>query len=61
MEFPPNFCNIGEKSFSWVYENKDEFVKHTLNDMKKPTGLFKQWFEYCKMRMKKRSENNKEK
>lgn len=56
MRFPKNFCNISEKTFAWVYEHKHEFVKHTLNDMQKPTGLFKQWYDYCKER-KKSSEN----
>ena len=57
MQFPPNFCNIGEKSFDWVYVNKKEFVNHTIQDMKKPTGLFKKWLEYCKERIKKSGEN----
>ena len=60
MKFPKNFCNIGGKSFEWVFENKEEFVKHTLDDMQKPTGLFREWYNYCKERMKKSRENNKE-
>ena len=45
--FPPNFMNIGGKSFGWVYENKKEFVDFTLNDMRGCTGLFLQWKDYC--------------
>ena len=60
MYFPKNFCNVGGKSFEWVFENKQEFVTHTLEDMRKPTGLFLEWYSYCRERMKKCRENNKE-
>ena len=61
MKFPENFCDIGDKDFNWVFQNRQKFVQHTMNDMRKPTGLFKIWFEYCRDRMKKTVENNKEK
>ena len=55
--FPANFMCIGEKSFSWVYENREEFVDFTLTEMHKPTGLFLKWQQYCQAR--KKSEDKK--
>ena len=45
--FPEGFMNIGGKTFKWVLENKQEFVNFTLNEMNGPTGLFRQWKQYC--------------
>ena len=38
------------KTFSWTYEHKTEWVDFTLTEMQKPTGVFKQWKDYCKYR-----------
>ena len=51
--FPTGYMDIGNKSFEWVFENKKEFVDFTLNDMCNPTGLFKQWQDYCRKISKK--------
>ena len=56
--FPEGFMNIGGKTFKWVLENKQEFVKFTLNEMEKPTGLFRQWQEYCKRNVNNKSNEN---
>ena len=45
------------KSFYWAYKNKTEFVDFTVTEMKKPTGLFKQWQDYCFHRIKLETEN----
>jgi len=50
--FPANFMCIGEKTFEWVYVNRKVFVEFTVNEMEKPTGLFKKWKRYCKERLK---------
>ena len=47
MNWPKGFCDIGGKSFDWTYENKPEFVEHTLHEMRNATGLFKEWQMYC--------------
>ena len=60
MKFPKDFCDISDRSFGWVYINKQDFVDHTLNEMQNPTGLFKKWFDYCKARVKKTTENKKD-
>ena len=60
MKFPKDFCDISDRSFGWVYINKPDFVDHTLNEMQNPTGLFKKWFDYCKARVKKTTENKKD-
>ena len=60
MKFPKDFCDISERSFGWVYVNKQNFVEHTLNEMQNPTGLFKKWYDYCKARVKKTTENKKD-
>ena len=59
MYFPDNFCNIGNRSFEWVYANKTEFVEHTMVHMRNPTGLFKKWYEYCKMRSERKKKKIK--
>ena len=50
MIWPKGFCDIGGKTFHWVYKNKPEFVHHTLNEMRNATGLFKEWQLYCEAR-----------
>ena len=49
MKFPDNFMNIGLKSFSWVYENRAEWVKFS-ESWETATGLFKFWYLYVKLR-----------
>ena len=49
MKFPPDFMNIGEKQFYWVFENRPEWVKFSEN-WKEATGLFKFWYLYVKLR-----------
>ena len=49
MKFPPDFMNISEKTFSWVYDNRAEWVKFSEN-WKEATGLFKFWYLYVKLR-----------
>lgn len=55
MQFPKNFCDIGSKSFEWVYNHKHEFVEHTMRDMKHPTGLFLRWHNFCKEKAEKKT------
>ena len=59
MKFPKDFMNISEKTFSWVYENRAEWVKFSEN-WKEATGLFKFWYLYVKLRgsIKKTKTNN---
>ena len=45
--WPEGFCDIGGKSFDWVYRNRPVFVKHTLEDMKEATGIFEAWQQFC--------------
>ena len=49
MKFPKEFMNIAEKTFSWVYENRPEWVGFS-EKWKESTGLFKFWFLYVKLR-----------
>lgn len=49
MKFPPNFMDIGEKRFHWVFENRPEWVKFT-KQWEKADGLFKFWYLYVKLR-----------
>ena len=51
--FPTGFQDIGDKSFEWVFVNKKDFVDFTITQMEKPTGLFKQWKNYCMIKNKK--------
>ena len=44
-EFPDDEL-IG-KAFLWVYENREEFVQFTLEEMTNCSGFFKTWQEYC--------------
>lgn len=49
MKFPPEFMNIGLKTFSWVYENRAEWVKFS-EKWETATGLFQFWYLYVKLR-----------
>ena len=49
MKFPKNFMNISEKTFSWVYENRPQWVGFS-EKWKEATGLFKFWYLYVKLR-----------
>lgn len=48
MKFPKDFMNISEKTFSWVYDNRPEWVKFSEN-WKESTGLFNFWYMYVKL------------
>ena len=48
MKFPKDFMDISEKTFSWVYDNRAEWVKFSEN-WKEATGLFKFWYMYVKL------------
>ena len=45
--WPEGFMCIGGRSFAWVFANREEFVKFTVDKMDSPSGLFKQWKDYC--------------
>ena len=49
MKFPKDFMNISEKTFSWVYENRTQWVEFSVK-WKNATGLFKFWYLYVKLR-----------
>ena len=49
MKFPKDFMNIAEKTFSWVYEHRAEWVKFS-EAWEEATGLFKFWYLYVKLR-----------
>ena len=49
MKFPKDFMNIAEKTFSWVYENRPEWVGFS-EKWKESTGLFNFWYLYVKLR-----------
>ena len=55
--WPENFCDIGGKSFEWVFINKKEFVDFCVEEMEKPTGLFKKFQDYCLNKLKIRKQN----
>lgn len=46
-EFPKGFFDIGQQTFEWVFKNREEFVQFTIHEMLKPTGLYRDWKEYC--------------
>ena len=50
--WPEGFMDIGGKSFDWVFQNRKEWVEFTLNEMKKPSGLFLEWKSYCVEKVK---------
>ena len=49
IKFPSEFMNIGEKTFSWVYANRKEWVKFS-EKWETATGLFQFWYLYVKLR-----------
>ena len=49
-QFPPGFFDIGNKTFTWVFENKKEFVEFIIL-VSDPTGLFLAFQKYCTQRM----------
>ena len=51
-QFPKNFFDIGEKSFEYVFQHKPDYVQFTIDEMKKCTGLFLEWQNYCKCKIK---------
>ena len=51
-QFPKNFFDIGEKTFEYVFQHKPDYVQFTINEMKKCTGLFLEWQNYCKEKVK---------
>jgi hypothetical protein len=48
--FPAGFFDIGERTFTWVYEHKKEFVEFIIL-VSNPTGLFLSFQKYCTQRM----------
>ena len=48
MQWPEGFCDIGGRTFAWVFENRKEFVEFTMQKMDSPTGLFLEWKKYCR-------------
>ena len=52
LRWPEGFCDIGGRTFEWVFKNKNEFVEFTVGEMKQTTGLFKKWRNYCIMKSK---------
>ena len=49
LKFPEGFMNIGLKTFSWVYDNRAEWVKFS-EKWETATGLFQFWYLYVKLR-----------
>ena len=45
--WPENFCDIGGKSFEWVFINKKDFVDFCVTEMENPTGMFQAFQKYC--------------
>ena len=50
--WPDGFMDIGGRTFSWVYENRKDWVDFTRTKMSKPTGLFEQWKNYVLQKSK---------
>ena len=50
--WPENFCDIGGKTFLWVFENRKSFVEFTSDEMREPSGFFKKWHDYCMVKLK---------
>ena len=44
--FPPEFPDVGGKTFLWVKLNRVEFCNFVLNNMTNCTGLFQAFQEY---------------
>ena len=50
LKFPPDFMDIGEKTFDYVYENRSEWVVFS-SKWATATGIFQAWYLYVKLRM----------
>ena len=50
--WPKDFMDISNRTFSWVYENRKEFVEFTLEKMDNASGMFLQWQNYCQQQIK---------
>ena len=46
--FPKGFMNVGEQTFAHVFQAKPIFVDFTIHDMKRTTGFFLLWQNYCR-------------
>ena len=46
--FPKGFMNVGLQSFAHVFKTKQTFVDFTIYDMKRTTGFFLLWQNYCR-------------
>ena len=49
-EFPPQFPDVGGKTFVWVYDNKKEF-RQFVTEITKCTGLWKAFQNYVIMKL----------
>lgn len=49
---PTALPDCGGKSFYWVWLHRKEFVKFTLEEIKEPTGFFKDFQQYCQGKIK---------
>ena len=47
--FPPFMIDFSNQSFKHVYENDPGYVEFMMK-VTKPTGLFKAFIEYCRIR-----------
>ena len=46
LQWPEGFCDIGGRTFEWVFVNRKEFVEFTAEKMSEPTGLFAKWKKF---------------
>ena len=46
IRWPVNFMDVGNRTFTWTYENRKVFVEFTRLKMESPTGTFKKWKDY---------------
>ena len=46
--WPEGFMDIGGMTFQQVYDRKKEFVDFTLTEMKKCSGMFREFQDFCK-------------
>ena len=45
--FPSIFPDVGGMSFKYVFENRKEWVRFTVDKMNNCTGFFFIWRNYC--------------
>ena len=50
LKFPKDFMDIGEQTFEWVYENREQWVEFS-SKWETATGIFQAWYLYVKLRM----------